>query len=78
MFFIIWRFSLLRGTNLYIEEYAMAYRNKFIMRGFSLLGGSIIGGSTHLQHKKTGYQPLVCMPIGSHGLILENRNQYVS
>ena len=45
IFFIIWRFSLLRGT---IEEYTNGALEKFIMRGFSLLGEFIIRGSAVL------------------------------
>ena len=45
IFLIIWRFSLLRGTNL-LKSKQMVHWNDFIMRGFSLLGEFIIGGST--------------------------------
>ena len=40
-FFIIWRFSLLRGTNL-LKSKQMVNWNDFIMRGFSLLGEFIM------------------------------------
>ena len=46
LFFIIWRFSLLRGTNI-LKSIQM---KNFIKRGFSLLGEFIIGGSTVLQN----------------------------
>ena len=39
------RFSLLRGTNL-LKDMQMVHWKSFIMRGFSLLGEFIIGGST--------------------------------
>ena len=42
---IIWRFSLLRGTNL-LKSMQMVHWKNFIMRGFSLLGEFIIGGFT--------------------------------
>ena len=45
-FFIIWRFSFLRGIYKSIEKYANGTLEYFIMRGFSLWGEFIIGGST--------------------------------
>ena len=45
IFFIIWRFSLLRGTNL-LKSVQMVHWKNFIMRCFSLLGEFIIRGST--------------------------------
>ena len=42
--FIIWRFSLLRGTNL-LKSMRMVHWKNFTMRGFSLLGEFVIRGS---------------------------------
>ena len=44
--FIIWRFPLLRGTNL-LKSMQMVHWRNFIMRGFSPLGEFIIKGSTY-------------------------------
>ena len=54
-----WRFSLLRGKNL-LKCMQMVHWKNFIMRGFSLLGEFIIGGSTVPQT----YFVSVCMMAG--------------
>ena len=45
IFLIIWKFYLLRGTNV-LKSVQMVHLKNFIMRGFSLLGEFIIGGFT--------------------------------
>ena len=48
IFFIIWRFSLLRGTNV-LNIGKSGTLEKFHYERFSLLGGFIVGSSTVLQ-----------------------------